>query len=230
MITSYETMPLGVYINVLAILEDEKRDELSTQVGLVAALSKCTEEEVLLLPVPEFSERAHQLGFLENAPAETIFTEAPKTIELNGKTYEVHADADKLTTAQFVDYQTVIKQGREGWPGLVAILLVPEGKGYGHTGAGDPLAYDAEEVKKAVADYMPVGQANGLVNFFWRKSVESARASLTCLTSKIDRLPKGPEKEKAKKQLRRARASLRAATVLLKPSAGSTPSSKSPTR
>ena len=230
MITNYEEMPLGVYIKVLEILEDEKRDELSTQVGLVAALSRCTEEEILLLPVPEFSDRAHQLGFLENVPPETVYKEAPKTVTLNGEDYEVHTDPDKLTTAQFVDYQTVIKQGRPGWPGLVAILLVPAGKGYGHTGAGDPLAYDAEAVRKAVAEYMPVGQANGLVNFFWRKSVSSARASLTSLTSKVDRLPKGPKKEQAKKQLRRAQASLRLTTALLRPSAGSTPSSKSPTR
>ena len=226
MITSYEEMPLGIYTKVLAILEDETRDELSTQVALVAALTGKTEQEVLLLPVPEFSDLSHQLGFLETPPAEKVLEEAPETITLNGHVYEVHTDPDKLTTAQFVDYQTAIKAGREGWPGIVAILLVPEGKGYGHTGAGDPLAYDAAAVRKEVADYMPVTQANSLANFFWRRSVESARASLTSLTSKVDRLPKGPERDKAKANLRRAKASLRAATALLNHSAGSTQSSK----
>lgn len=226
MITNYEEMPLGIYTKILSILEDEKRDDLSTQVALVAVLTGKTEQEVLLLPVPEFSDLSHQLGFLETPPAEKVLEEAPKTIELNGHKYEVHTDPTALTTAQFVDYQTAIKAGRDGWPGLVSILLVPEGKGYGHTGAGDPLAYDAEEVKRDVADYMPVTLANALANFFWRQSVASARASLTSLTSKIDRLPEGPERKKAEANLRRAKASLRVATALLKPSAGSTPSSR----
>ena len=226
MITNYEEMPLGVYTKILSILEDEKRDDLSTQVALVAVLTGMTEQEVLLLPVPDFSDLAHQLGFLETPPAEKVMEEAPKTIELNGKIYEVHADPTALNTAQFLAYQTAIKEGRDGWPALVSILLVPEGKAYGHTGTGDPLAYDADAVTKEVAEYMPVTIANALANFFWRRSVESARASLTSLTSKFDRLPEGPEKRKAAANLRRAKASLRAATVLLNPSAGSTQSSR----
>lgn len=230
MITSYDEMPLGVYVRILEILEDETRDEVSTQVALVAALTGMTEQEVLLLPVPDFSDYAHKLGFLETPPAEKVMEEAPKTIELKGKQYEVHTDPNALNTAQFLAYQGAVKEGRAGWPALVSILIVPAGKGFGHVGPGDPLAYDADEVTKEVAEHMPVTIANALANFFLRRSVESARASLTSLTSTIDRLPKGPEQEEAKANLRRAKASHRAATVLLNHSAGSTQRSKSPTR
>ena len=222
MITSFDAMPLGVYIKVLDTLEDKDRDELMTQVGLVAALCRCTEQEVLDLPVPEFSERAHKLGFLETPPPEHVPESLPERITLAGVEYEVHADPEKITTAQYVDYQTLIQQGRDGWPGLVALLLVPVGKGYGHTGAGDPLAYDIAKVKAAIADHMPVAQANGLMAFFLRRHVASTRRSLTSLQKEIKRLPKGEERERATRALHRAKADFLRLTASLNLSDGST--------
>lgn len=226
MITTFDDMPLGVYIRVLDVLEDNSRDDLMTQVGLVAALSRCPEQEVLDLPVPSFSERSHRLGFLESPPPENVPDTLPERLTLAGEEYEVHADPETVTTAQYVDYQALLQQGRAGWPGLVALCLVPVGKGYGHSGPGDPLAYDIKKVKESIADNMPVAQANGIMAFFLRRHVALSRASLTSLRREVRRLPGKEARKEAAARLDRAERHLRILTDLLLPSGGSTPSSR----
>ena len=225
MITSFDTMPLGVYCRVLDVLEDAARDDLMTQVGLVAALCRCSEQEVLDLPVPDFSERTHKLAFLETPPPENVPDSLQDRITLDGKEYEVHADPEGINTAQFVDYQSLIQQGRSGWPGLVALCVIPAGKAYGHAGPGDPLGYDIKAVRAAIADHMPVATANGIMAFFLRRHVALQKASLTSLTREVRRLPKEARTEILPK-IHRAQADLNILTALLNLSDGSTPSSK----
>jgi hypothetical protein len=229
MTTTYDAMPLGMYCRVLDVLEDTKRDDLMTQVGLIAALCNCSEQEVLDLPVPEFSDRAHRLGFLETPPPHSVPDALPERITLNGHEYEVHADPMEVNTAQYVDYQTFIQQGRAGWPGIVSLMLIPPGKAYGHTGPGDPLAYDAAKVRADIASYMPVTQANALAAFFQRRHLRLMSSSLTSLRREVQRMPEGKERTAAEQNLRRAWEALEAIRVMTdssRPSAGSTPSSK----
>lgn len=224
MITTFEEMPLGVYCRVLDVLEDKDRDELMTQVGLVAALSRCSDQEVLDLPVPEFTARTHALAFLEAPPPEHVPDTLPGRITINGHEYSLDTDPAKVNTAQYVDYQSLIRQGRDGWPGLVALCVVPVGKAYGHTGPGDPLGYDVEAVKREIADHMPVATANGIMANFLRRHLALTRSSLTSLQRGARRMPKGPEKDMATAQLHRAEAALATLTASLLPSDGSTPS------
>lgn len=226
MINSFDTMPLGVYCRVLDVLEDKDRDELMTQVGLVAALCRCTEQEVLDLPVPEFSARTHQLGFLETPPPEYVPDALPERITLAGVEYEVHADPEGINTAQYVDYQQLVEQGRDGWPGLVALCIVPVGKGYGHTGPGDPLAYDIGKVRRDISEHMPVAQANGFMAFFLRRHVEYVRRSLTSLKAELPRIRDKEQRAKARRQVSRAESALAVLTAFLLPSDGLTQSSR----
>lgn len=229
MTTTYDAMPLGMYCRVLEVLEDTGRDDLMTQVGLIAALCNCSEQEVLDLPVPEFSARARALGFLESPPPGDVPDAVPDRITLNGHEYEVHADPMAINTAQYVDYQTYIQQDRAGWPGIVSLMLIPPGKAYGHTGPGDPLAYDAAQVRADIASYMPVTQANALAAFFLGRHLRLMSSSLTSLRREVQRMPEGKERTAAEQNLRRAWEALeaiRAMTDSSRPSAGSTPSSK----
>lgn len=229
MTTTFDAMPLGMYCRVLDVLEDTGRDDLMTQVGLIAALCNCSEQEVLDLPVPEFSARAHALGFLESPPPKDVPDTVPERITLNGHEYEVHADPMEVNTAQYVDYQTFVQQGRAVWPGIVSLMLIPPGKAYGHTGPGDPLAYDAARVRADIADHMPVAQANGLAGFFLTRHLRLMRSSLTSLKREVQRMPEGKERTAAAQNLQRAweaMEAIRAMTDSSRPSAGSTPSSK----
>lgn len=229
MTTTFDAMPLGMYCRILDVLEDEGRDDLMTQVGLIAALCRCSEQEILDLPVPEFSARAHALGFLESPPPGDVPDAVPDRITLNGHDYEVHADPMEVNTAQYVDYQTYVQQGRAGWAGIVSLLLIPPGKAYGHSGPGDPLAYDAAQVRADISDHMPVAQANGLSAFFLERHLRLTRSSLTSLSEEVRRMPEGKARTEAARQLERAwqaLASLPRTMGLSRPSDGSTPSSR----
>lgn len=182
MITSYDQMPIGIYIKLLEVIEDKDRSELDKQVGLVALLAGMTEQQVLDLPVPDFAELSHQLAFLqEPAPSADIPDTLPERVNLGGLELEVIRSVEEINTAQYVDYQQLAPQGRAGIPGIVALMLVPPGKVYGHNGKSDPLAYDAEAVRQAVANHLTVTEANRYAGFFLREWGASLKRSLTSL-------------------------------------------------
>lgn len=229
MTTTYDAMPLGMYCRILDVLEEKDRDDLMTQVGLIAALCDCPEQEILDLPVPEFSARAHRLGFLETPPPSAVPDALPERISLAGNDYEVHADPMTVNTAQYVDYQGFCQQGRAGWPGIVSLMLIPPGKAYGHTGPGDPLGYDAERVRADIAAHMPVTQANAFAAFFLARHLRLTSASLTSLSEEVRRMPEGKDRTEAARQLEaawEALSALRRMTDSSPHSAGPTPSSK----
>lgn len=199
MITSYDTMPYGIYLQLLEVIEDKDRSDLDKQVALVALLDRKTEAEILDLPLEEFRERTAALEFLERAAqAPKDLGKFPERMTLAGMTCKVTRDVSRINTAQFVDYQTLIKQGAKALPAVVAIMIVPVGKVYGHTGEGDPLAYDVERIRRAVADELTVTQVNRLAAFFLREWTASLETSLTSLRQLAERTPdpKGTLREK----------------------------------
>lgn len=206
MITSYDTMPYGIYLKLLDVIEDKDRSELDKQVALVALLDGKTETEVLDLPLDQFRERTAAMSFLEapvppRKPGRTF----PESITLAGQKCTILHDVEAITTAQFVDYQSLAQMGNAGLPGIVALMIVPEGKAYGHTGAGDPLAYDVEAIRRAVAEEMTVTQVNDLAAFFLQEWDESLNRSLTSLSKKA----KDPMVTARMAEIQRLRAEIR---------------------
>ena len=108
MIDNYNEMPLGLFLRIDAILRERAGDEVGTQVGIIALLTGKTEDEVLNLPLAEYSDLAGKTAFLTNhcEPRE-IDTAAPGW---NGLTPTL--DFTKITTAQYIDFQTFAKD----WP------------------------------------------------------------------------------------------------------------------
>ena len=156
MIDNYKDLKIGKY---LEILEDCKAggDELETQVTLIAALSGKTETEILNMPISEYSALARSASFL---------TKAPELPEKPAKVYEVGGfrlvpvmDAGKITTAQYIDFQTLAKHKEGKVVEILSCLLVPEGKRYNE-------GYDIADVHKAIQEDMSVADAMGEYAFF----------------------------------------------------------------
>lgn len=188
MITSYDTMPFGIYLKVLDVIEDKDRSPLDVQVGLIALLDGTTEDEVLDLPVPEFHKRAAQLAFLEVPAPDPKPVPLPRVLNIGGMDLRTIDDPAAMNTSQFVDYQTLVQQGRSAWPALLAVFLVPYGKTYGHSGDDDPKAYDIEAVRKAVAEELTVVQVEGAAAFFLKRWRRQLGRSLTSLNRRVRRL------------------------------------------
>lgn len=172
MITNYDALPLGTYMRIDAALHTPAED-IDKQVEIVAILADMTTDEVLRLPLGDYASMAAQTAFL-GKPCNP--TEADgKPVEVAGLRLVPTSDFTKITTAQFVDFQTFSRDIPRTIPQLLSVFLVPEGKAYNE-------GYDVAEVQEAVKS-LPLPVAVGLSGFFFRSLEKSLTDSLTFLGS-----------------------------------------------
>jgi len=83
-------------------------------------------EEVLNLPLAEFSQKFSKLKFLtEEIPTQL----SVKTVEVNGRKYYFDGLLGKISTAQYIDFQNYNKLEDESK--VYSVFFIPEGHQYG---------------------------------------------------------------------------------------------------
>lgn len=178
MIDNYNTLTLGLYLDIDAVLQSDAED-IDKQVRIIALLDSTTPEAVLALPLKEYSAKAAATDFLRH---ECPPVSAPSRVISGDFVLIPTKDFTTITTAQYVDFQTFSKGGTAKLPELIAVLLVPEGRNYND-------GYDVAQVVRTVRELsLPV--ALGLSAFFFGQLVQSIQASLTSLESAAKSLPK----------------------------------------
>lgn len=171
MIESYNTLPFGLYMQINGILQAEG-DDLTKQVRIIALLDGRTEAEVLALPLADYRALAAKAAFLSK---DCTPGRVADTFTLAGVTYIPTRDFMKISTAQYIDFQTFSARGIEAWPELLSVFLVPEGKTYNE-------GYDIALVQQACRDVLTLQEAVSLTAFFltsFRQSIEDSLTSLT---------------------------------------------------
>ena len=100
MINNYEALDLGRYMKIDHILHTPQ-EEIDKQVQIIAILADMTEEDVLQLPLADYSAMALQAAFLGDhcEPAEVD----GKPIQAGEFLLVPTSDFTKITTAQYVD-------------------------------------------------------------------------------------------------------------------------------
>ena len=172
MIDNYNTLPLGLYLNIDAVLQDKGADDLDKQVRIIALLSGLSVDDVLALPLAEYSALSAKTDFLRH---ECPPVSAPSRVISGDFVLIPTKDFTAITTAQYVDFQTFSKGGTQKLPELLSVLLIPEGHKYND-------GYDIADVIRVVRELsLPV--ALGLSAFFFGRLVQSIQASLTSLES-----------------------------------------------
>lgn len=177
MIDNYNTLTLGLYLDIDAVLQSDAED-IDKQVRIIALLDGTTPEAVLALPLKEYSAKAAATDFLRHACPPIS---APSRVISGDFVLIPTKDFTNITTAQYVDFQTFSKGGTAKLPELIAVLLVPEGHKYND-------GYDVAQVVRVVRD-LPLPVALGLSAFFFGQLVQSIQASLTSLESAAKSLP-----------------------------------------
>lgn len=178
MIDNYNTLTLGLYLDIDAVLQSDAED-IDKQVRIIALLDGTTPEAVLALPLKEYSAKAAATEFLRH---DCPPISAPSRVISGDLVLMPTKDFTNITTAQYVDFQTFSKGGTAKLPELIAVLLVPEGRNYND-------GYDVAQVVRVVRD-LPLPVALGLSAFFFGQLVQSIQASLTSLESAAKSLPK----------------------------------------
>lgn len=161
-------------------LYDEKRAAEDETAGLLSIIYGKDEDEIMNLPISQFSEMARSIDFLYTRIQPRDIQER---YDLNGRTYEI-CTLNNFTYQQYMNYQLVVKEKDRDYLDILSLILVEKGKKYGDT--------DTERVK---ADILTMCIRDVLaIDFFfllsYRISIETFRSYADRMTRKALKMKK----------------------------------------
>lgn len=188
-IDSYDKLPIGKYLDILAI--DKELPDLEYKTEVVAILNGTTVEAVLDQPLTVTRDQMQAADFLLQPMPRHDGKKVASSYKLGGLTLIPCTNVRNWNTAQYIDYQTYAKNtSPKVIPELLSCVLVPKACAYNS-------GYDITAVHQAIRDYLPVAEAQRISAFFLRKFLRYTR---TILTYSLLDLKKIPKKERTAKQ------------------------------
>lgn len=161
-------------------LYDEKRAAEDETAGLLSIIYGKDEDEIMNLPISQFSEMARSIDFLYTRIQPRDIQER---YDLNGRTYKI-CTLNNFTYQQYMNYQLIVKEKDRDYLDILSLILVEKGKKYGDT--------DTERVK---ADILTMCIRDVLaIDFFfllsYRISIETFRSYADRMTRKALKMKK----------------------------------------
>lgn len=204
-IGSYRELPLGKWLHEVLPLCDGT-DPVETKAAVIGVLTGRTAKEVLALPIAQFAAYAAVAEFLTLPPDTSRAGRAAARYDLGDFVLVPRCDPDKISAAQFIDFQTLSRDVDKDPAAVLSVFLVPEGKAYND-------GYDIREVQRAIEDLLSVQDAMELLAFFFSRFVACLPASLTSSEKAI----RGVKDRRTRKALRER---LKEVAALLRSGAG----------
>lgn len=189
MIDSYEKLTIGKYLEIKEIL-DNTTSEIDTNVQLLCALGDYDEETVLDLPLAGFNRLIQGTAFLMEQPKKRMVL---TKYNLGGMVLETVMDVQSLTTGQFIDYQTFVKDEKY-LVELLSCFLIPKGCKYNKD-------YDIIEVQKVIRDNLSIVDAISLSSFFLSWYQALSKATVTSLIRRMKKMMRKEKNEETKKKI-----------------------------
>lgn len=186
MIDNYRDLPVGMYLEVCEIDRREDIEDINKQVCIISVLSGMAEEDILNLPLEEYRELAAKSRFLSH-PYDGEILKA-KAYVVGKWTLVPVEDYRKVTTAQYIDFQSFAADPEKNIVELLSTMLIPKGKKYNQD-------YDVIEVQKAIRENLSVAEALTLLAFFFVQYRQLIKDSLTFSKEMAMKL-RDPEKKK----------------------------------
>lgn len=197
---NWQQISINDYMELQEIVNRE--DAVDVEVGLVALLCGVDEDEIGKLPILEYQRLRREAQFIASFPE--VHNKAPKIITIGDKKYEVITNMRKLTTAQYIDFQTYLKMGDgiDNLPNLLSVFILPKGSKYGDE------SYDVDKLKNDIKEYLPATTAFEMCGFFQKTFLNSIKNILFYLELKMRKAKTEKEKE-VKKALQEIRLAIR---------------------
>ena len=187
MIDSYEKLTIKKYKEVMAIINGNETEYVKN-VELVAVLNDMDTSDVEDLPIGTFNTLLQSTGFLYEEPKQRMVSTKYK---LGGIELEAALNLQKMTVAQYIDYQEYVKDTEKYLVEMLSVFLIPKGKKYCE-------GYDVIDVQKTIEDNMSIVEAISLSAFFLALYQSLIKATVTSL---IKRMKKMRKKEKDLKMI-----------------------------
>lgn len=154
----WSEITVNEFIQLEQILKSEIPESYRT-VTVVALLSNQTVDEIEDLPASSFTKLARDLKFIEDKPKDR---KVKSSYKLNGRSYQLHADITKISTAQYIDYQNYMKEEEKDMTKILSCWMIPKGHKYND-------GYDMQQVINDCGD-MLLEDALGIAFFFAKQS------------------------------------------------------------
>ena len=199
-IDNYRKLPIGKYIDIVKLCETEM-DELDRKVKIVGILTGLTDDEVLNLPLPEFTECCAKAKFLDKQCPENLIPSVSKSYFVGGFTLVPVTDMRKVTTAQYIDFITFSKDKEHNIVEMLSCFLVPKGMDYNE-------GYDILEVHNAIKAEMSVAEVLALLAFFFMRWMQSVRNTQSSLIREAKRIGDKEKRERRLEMIRGLRPSM----------------------
>lgn len=191
MIKSWSELPVAKLQEIRSVsinIEDEDTKVLT----IAGILADKTYREMLELPLNETTELIRNTSFLYTEPK-------PKKISsvyrLNGTEYRIMKNMNDITTAQFIDYQSIAKESGERMAEFLSIFFIPVGCKYNDGN------YDREKVVDDINYYLSAEEALGISAFFIKRCVRLIKRTLFLLEVRMQMLSWRKETREQAKQV-----------------------------
>lgn len=204
-IDSWDKMPVGFLKDIHRITSDNTLSEDDKSLQAAAILAHISYDTLLNLPLDEAQELVARTAFLYEKPKNKKIR---KTYNLNGRTYVPLMSMEDMTTAQFIDFNSLINDLDERLPEILSIFLIPKGHKYND-------GYDKNMVIKDITERLMVTEALGMASFFINGYKKYAMRTLLYSEAALEvamwKAPKElrPQAKEVMKALRRLREEIR---------------------
>ena len=187
-IDNYRKLPIGKYNEIVKLCETEM-NELDRKVRIVGILTGLTDDEVLALPLTDFTECCAKAKFIDLPCPETLIPSVSKSYPVGEFNLVPVTDMRKVTTAQYIDFLSFSKDKEHNIVEMLSCFLVPKGMDYNE-------GYDILDVHNAIKEEMSVAEVLALLAFFfgsWTRSINSTLSSSERMARRV--------KDKEKRQM-----------------------------
>lgn len=199
-IDNYRKLPIGKYNEIVRLCETEM-DEVDRKVKIVGILTGLTEDEVLALPLTDFTECCARARFIDLPCPETLIPSVSKSYPVGGFNLVPVTDMRKVTTAQYIDFLAFSKDKEHNIVEMLSCFLVPKGMDYND-------GYDILDVHTAIKEEMSVAEVLSVLAFFFGSWTRSIHSTLSSLERKTRRLKDKEAKERMMSRIAEMRSAI----------------------
>lgn len=156
---NWDNLTLRKFVEIRMVTNHPFYTEDDRVLRIAAIVNEIAYEDLLNLPIARATEYVGTASFLYDKP---VPKKHRNSYTLNGRKYSLLKSPSEMTTAQYIDYQTVIVEEFESHLiDLMSIILVPEGHNYND-------GYDLEQVRSDI-ETLSVTEALGISDFFLKQ-------------------------------------------------------------
>ena len=199
-IDNYRKLPVGKYMDIVKLCETDM-DDVDRRIRIVGILTGLTDDEVLNLPLTQFTEYSAAAKFLDDYCPDNLIPAVSRSYAVGEFILLPVTDMRKITKAQYIDFQTFSKDKEHNLVEMLSCFLVPRGCDYND-------GYDILDVHKAIRDELSVAEVLALLAFFFKSWATSIRDTLSYSVREVTRIQDSKTRETMLNRIRELQHSM----------------------